>query len=85
MANETDTPCDTDGAAHRFSEVRIVDPVGGVGAQVQDFVAQPAQLLGQSLLEVEACVVRADGDPGHGADATGRRVPSRRPWPRRLA
>ena len=23
-----------DGAAHRFSEVRIVDPVGGVGAQV---------------------------------------------------
>ena len=43
-------------------EVRIVRGLGAVGAQIQRLVPQRPELLDQPLLELEAGVVRADGN-----------------------
>src|SRR5581483_10611285 len=47
-----------DVGAHR----RVVDGIGGVGAEVQDLVPLRPQEAHQGLLQLESGVVRADGD-----------------------
>ena len=54
-----------DRASHRGPEVGIVDPVGGVGTEVDDVVAGPGNMVGDQVLEVEAGMVGTESD-AHG-------------------
>ena len=61
--------------AHRLRGVGIVHGLGGVGAHVDDLVSGLAQVVGDGLLEDEARVVGADGDPhAHALRASSSRA-----------
>ena len=60
-------------AAHRGAVDRVVDRLLGVGAEVVDLVAALLQHGDEVLLQAEARVVGADGDP-HGRSRVGNRA-----------
>src|SRR5690606_18890341 len=52
-----------DGAPDGGADGRVVDGLGGVGAEVEHLVAQPLELGDEVDLQVVPGVVRSDGDP----------------------
>ena len=56
----------TDRLAQAIAVIGIVDAVGGGRAQVEHFMSQLAQMVGELGLHVEGCMIGNDGDPlGH--------------------
>ena len=50
------------GSTDRLGEVRIIHRRVAIGAFVDHFMSQAAQILGDDLLQIEAGMVRADDD-----------------------
>ncbi len=54
------------GVGHGHAEVRIVDRLGGVGAEVQHLETRLLQVALENLLQVEAGMIRRDRDGAPG-------------------
>ena len=55
--------CSDDGARHPGTDIRIVDRLAAVGAEIVDLVSEPCQRRHEMLFQRKASMVGADRDP----------------------